>query len=802
MLLRCHLMSASTILQGTIAGYVSDDKNQPLPFANVLLLSAKDSTVIEGTLTDGAGRFSFGRIPDRTYLVSISATGYFQAQSAAIVVNNNLIELPPFILQVDARMLSELTVTRKKPFVQQEIDKTVINVSASIVSAGSSALEVLEKSPGVTIDQQSERLNLNGQQGVIVQIDGKQTFLSNQELFNMLRNMPSDNIETIELIANPSSKFDAAGNSGIINIKLKRNKNSGTNGNASLTGAYGRYGAGTATGSLNRLTDKYSFSVNTGLSITKSFRLNDIARKIPYEDQVSIFNQTTKRINKTKNYNARIVADYLFSPKTSIGILVSAFNNNQDSPYGKSNTKILDGNYDLQKSFQTNFFNSGAIKNLGANVNLRHETGKAEGNLAIDMDYVKYASSKNSGMNTRYFKPDGQNDGLEMVRNSMPSGINIGVAKLDYAQNIGNAKLETGIKSSLVESDNDMVFETKQIDWTIDPTRSNHFRYKESLNALYLNFNGNLWKDIKYQLGLRGEYTHAISHSVTLRQKKARHYLDLFPSVFISAPMNPDHSLNISFSRRIDRPDYESLNPFEFYLDPYTIIKGNPNLKSQYTRLFQVVHVFKKSLTSTLSYSRIKDLIEDELPVQIAAENKTILLTGNIDKKDRMGLTVSFPIQLLNNWSLQTNLIGSYNHYKSIYLGEWLEMKQLTFNVNVNSQIDLGKSVSAELTGWFNTRTYYGMYAAKPAGMLSLGVQKKLINNNMTLKINANDILGTNYFHGKIIYRDINYDIQTRWQSRMVRITATYNFGNTQLKPASKRNTGSDDLKDRTNNGQ
>jgi hypothetical protein len=797
------LMFANSVLQGTITGLVLDKENQPIPLVNALLLNAKDSTLFKGDIANETGRFVFEKVPDGPYLMMVSSLGYQNEYSNTFIVQGNAIALPTLVLKMESQVLDEFTVTQKKPFIEQEIDKTVINVSSSIVSIGSSALEVLERSPGVTIDQRGEQLNLNGQPGVIVQIDGKQTFLSAQEVVTLLRNMPSDNIDKIELITNPSAKYDAAGNSGIINIKLKRNINFGTNGNVNLAGGYGRYGSGTANGTLNRMTGKSSFIVNAGASVNKSFRLNDIFRRIPFEEKLSVFHQKTKRINKTANYNARVIADFSLAQRTKIGVMISAFQNAQVSPHGYSSTTISDEKAIIQQSFKTNFNNGTNTKNLGANLSLRRKTHKTDGELTVDVDYVNYSSLKNSGMNTQYFKPDGQQDNIsETVRNNMPSSIKIGVVKFDYTQKLWKGKLETGLKSSLVATDNDMVFETKQANWIVDTTRSNHFRYKENLNALFLNYSGNFSKEIKFQVGLREEHTNAIGNSVTLHQRRARQYFNLFPSLFISAELHPDYVINASFSHRIDRPNYESLNPFEFYLDPYTIIKGNPNLKPQYTNLFQVVHIFKKTLTSTLSYGRIKDLIEDELPLQIASENKTILLTGNIDRKDRIGITISFPIQILKAWSVQTNLIGSYNYFKSQYLNQQLKIKQLTFNLNVSSQLQLGNGVSAELSGWYNTKTYYGMYAAKPVGMLNIGLQKSLYNKTITVRMNANDILGTNYFHGKIIYNDINYDVQTKWQSRLIRLALTYNFGNMQLKPASKRNTASDDLKSRITDGQ
>lgn len=783
--------------KGKITGAILDEKSQPFPFVNVLLLHAKDSVLVKGLAADESGKFAFDQIAAGKYLTLVSMVGYQKSYSQPFDVKDNVVNLPTITLQTDTKSLNEVTVVAKKPFIEQEIDRTVINVENSIVSAGATALEVLERAPGVTVDQQNEQLKLRGKEGVIVQIDGKQTFLSQQELITLLRNTPSDNIEKIELITNPSAKYDAAGNSGIINIKMKRNKNYGTNGNINLGAAWAKYGRGSATATINHRAGKLSTFINGGAFYNKGFNNNDIYRRIPFEDKVTVFDQHTERINKSEYYNVRAGVDYFATDKTTVGVLVSGFYNDWSNPFGQTNTRILDGDLNLQRTFRTNVFNGGKMNNISSNVNFKHQfTDKKE--LTFDVDYVHYGGKKKSNLDTRYSKPDGSPDGNpETVRNDMPSDISIGVAKLDYTQPLWKGKLETGLKTSYVTSDNDMVFETKIDDWQIDPTRSNRFKYTENVNAAYVNYSGSISKKIKYQVGFRGEHTHSIGNSVTLNQKRDRNYINLFPSIFLSNQLDTNNVLNLSYSRRIDRPNYQSLNPFEFYLDPYTFQRGNPNLKPQYTNSFQLVHVYKNTINTTLAYSRIKDMIADELPQQIASENKTFVTSDNLDNQDNISLTVSFPIPVTKWWQVQANFTGVYNHYKSYYLEQQLEIKQATWNMYASNQFTIGKGWSAELSGWYNSRAFYGLYAAKPMGMINAGLQKNILNKKGTIRLNVNDIFWTNRFNGTAIYKDIDFKVRSEWPSRQFRLTFTYNFGNQNVKGARQRNTGSDDLQKR-----
>jgi hypothetical protein len=792
--------TAQTNRSGQVAGTVLDEKEQPFPFVNVLLLKAKDSTLAKGIATDVSGKYLIEQVEAGRYLTLISMVGYQKVYSQPFVVTHELVQLSTVTLTTDTQNLKELTVVAKKPFIEQQIDRTVVNVENSIVAAGATALEVLERAPGITIDQQNEVLKLRGKDGLIVQIDGKQTFLSQQELMNLLRNTPSDNIEKIELITNPSAKYDAVGNSGIINIRFKRNKNYGTNGTFTAGGGLvgDKHGRGNASLSLNHREGKISTFVNTSGYQGRGFNTNDIYRVIPFNDNVTIFDQESARTNSSQNYSLRAGIDYFVTKKTTLGALVSGFHNDWSTPFGTTDTRILNGDQSLRQTYRTVSESGFKMNNLTGNLNLKHLFNDKGKELTFDADYVQYIGKRNNTLDTRYFSPTGAPDGLsEIVRNRMPSDIHIGVAKLDYTQPLGKAKFETGLKASLAASDNNMIFEQKLDDWTLDPRRTNRFKYSENINAAYANLSGKLNAKTQYQLGLRAEHTHSVGNSVTLNDRRERNYLNLFPSVFVSRQLDSANVLNLSYSRRIDRPDYQSLNPFEFYLDPYTFQRGNPNLTPQYTHSLQLVHTYKSVLSTTLAYSRIKDVIVREVPKQIAEENKTFITTENLDHQDNLSLTVSMPIPVTKWWSLQTNLTGVYNRYQTFYQGELYDVNQINYNIFANNQFRLPKGWSAELSGFYNSRAVYGFFMVQPQGMINVGLQKTMLEKKGTLRLNVNDIFWMNRFTGTANFNDINMRVRSTWPSRQVRVSFTYRFGNQNVKGARQRNTGSDDLQKR-----
>lgn len=798
LLLAPALLWAQNSNRGSVSGSVFDEKQAAFPFVNVLLLKAKDSTLAKGMTTDTDGKFAFEQVETGRYLTLVSMVGYQKVYSPAFVVANAPVQLSAVTLSVSAELLNEVKVVAQKPFIEQEIDRTIVNVENSIVAAGATALEVLERSPGVVVDQQNDRLQLRGKAGVIVQIDGKQTYLSQTELMNLLRNTPSDNIEKIELITNPSAKYDAAGNSGIINIKFKKNKNFGTNGNFSLGAGYSRYGRGNGSLALNHRQGKVNIFGNGSFFAGKGFNDNSIYRKIPYEGNVTIFDNETKRIWESQNYSGRIGMDYSISDKTTVGVLASAFFNDWATPEGVGTTRILDGNLDLQRSFITTTNSGQKLKNATANINVKHKFNDTGKELTFDADYVRYGGESFNNLNTTYFKPGGAMEGTpDLVRNQMPSVINIGVVKMDFAQTLGKGKFETGLKTSYVASDNNMTFEVKQDVWTIDPTRTNQFKYTENINAAYVNYGGKLGAKTSYQVGFRAEHTHSVGNSVTLNDVRDRNYLNLFPSVFLSRQLDSSNVLNFSYSRRIDRPDYQSLNPFEFYLDPYTFQRGNPNLRPQYTHAVQVTHVYKNFLNTSLSYSRINDLIANEVPRQIASENKTYVTTENLDNQDNLNLTVSLPIPVAKWWTMQANFTGSYNRYKSFYQDAFYDVEQFNYNINASNQFKLANNWTAELSGWYNSRSVFGFFVSKPQGMVNVGLQKSMWEKKGTLRLNVSDIFWTNKFRGISEFQDISLRVNSTWPSRQVRLTFTYRFGNQNVKGARQRNTGADDLQQR-----
>jgi len=782
---------------GKIGGIVQEKSGKPLSFATVLLLKAKDSTLVKGAITTPEGNYEIEGVTVGKYLVAVNMLGYQKTYSPIFNISDNQSELKIATITVleNIQTLSEVKVVAKKPFIEQEIDRTVLNIENSIVSAGGTALEVLEKAPGVTVDQQNDRLVVKGKQGVVVMMDGKQTYLSNQEVMNLLRNMPSDNLEKIEIISNPSAKYDAAGNVGIINIKTKKNKNFGTNGTATLGGGYGRYEKANATINLNRREGKTNIYGNYSGRYGRNFNDQEIYRNIAFEGKNTIFDQNGGNINANQGHTFKTGLDWFTTTKSTLGIMVNGFMNTFNGT-SISNT-LITAPTQSTKLTTTNTPTQN-LWNLTTNLNYKYDFGAGR-EFTADADYSHYKGTSGNNLDSRFTTFNDKPIATDLMRNTMPSDIGIWAAKVDYVHPLKKGKIETGLKSSLVSTDNDMRFEVNTDDsWKIDPKRTNRFMYDENINAAYLNYSTQLNKKMQFQAGLRAEHTHSKGNSVTLNNIVDRNYVNLFPSLFLSRQLDSNNVLNLSYSRRIDRPSYQDLNPFEFFLDPYTFQRGNPFLKPQYTNAYSLTHTFKSAITTTLSYSRTNDLIQQQSPDQIASENKTFVTTVNVDKFDNFSLNIGFPVSIAKWWTMQNNFTVFHNRYNTLYRGGQFELSNTAYNFYISNNFVLPKSWTAEWSGFYNSAGIFGFFSSQPMGSFTVGAQKSWQKGKVRAKINLQDPLWLNQFRGSTQFQELNFSVRSRWESRVLRVSLTYRFGNQNVKAARQRNTSAEDLKSRT----
>ncbi len=776
--------------QGTITGKVLDQESRPLEFANVLLNRASDSLFLKGGITDSLGNYVFDQISEGEYFIQASMVGFGSGTSAPIKVNGSGPVTIGEIILTDGVQLSEVTVKATKPFIEMNADKIVVNVANSAVAAGSNALEILAKSPGVTLDKDNN-ISLKGKQGVLVTIDDRNQYMSSQDLAKMLEAMPADAIESIEIIHNPSARFDAEGNSGVINIKLKRNENLGYNGDVALAGRQGRHTNYNTSGSLNYRNGK----VNAYGTLTHSkwHGFNDLSldREIPFNGQTTFFDQNSQMQFLGTNYGVRAGMDFFPNEKTTIGVL-ARFNTGNRTSTNSNYTDISGDNAPSFNILEVNTDGDGSWSQQTYNVNAKRSVGK-NSSLTFDLDYSLYDNPLLT-MYANTYTNDGENPFVNngFLRNTSDIAVDILASRLDYQVKLGKFNVEAGTKFSMVKTGNTTLFEDLIDDtWVKDNLRSNEFEYEESVYAAYLN-GSTLLGGLNVQMGLRVEHTVSDGNSITLGQQVVRDYTDFFPSVSLSHTIAEKHSLSYTYARRLNRPNYRDLNPFIEFLDDFTFQKGNPFLRPQYSNSLGVNYGYGRSFFISANYSKTREAITQVIE-QESANNTSFQTMDNLDNFENFSLTLTAPIVMSESWTTRWNVVGFYNKFTSEIPSGSLNNDQFSYQVYMSNEFTLPQGWRAELTGNYQSGLVYGLFSIEPRYGIDFGFTKRVMNDAGTLKIGMSDVFRTQINNVSIRQNDIILDVHSFYDSRRVNASFNYRFGNQKVKQSRKRTTATDD---------
>ena len=797
---------------GRISLNIEDPELRKLQAITATLYRAKDTAVVKVELSDRDGKVSFQRLPMGTFTLTLSGTGFqsWSRSGIGLTEGQSELDLGAIRLKTASKELETVTVTAKKPLIEQKIDKTLVNVDAAVTNAGTTVLEVLEKSPGITVDNDGN-ISLKGKQQVLVMMDGKPTYLGPTELANLLKSMPSSLVEQIEIMTNPSSKYDAAGNSGIINIRTKKNKQYGFNGSVNLAYTQGRYWRSNDNLNVNYRNGKFNVFGNASYSKWNGFQ--DLEIKRTFIDpqtgaQDAIFEQLTHMRNISDNYSMKLGADYFLSQKTTLGVVATGLRN-PESFASNSTSNLINGGGQTDSVVQANSYNNNTWKNGTLNLNLRHRFDSTGKELTADLDYAGYKARTYQTFTNTTFDPKMDMLHEENLRGDLPVTIRIYTAKVDYTENLGKAKIETGLKSSFVNTTNAAnYYLVANGGETIDYSKTNMFNYRENINAAYFNYNRQFGK-FGLQAGLRYEHTRLEGYQYGNPQRPdssfQRSYGDLFPTLFVSYEASKNHQWGFNIGRRIDRPAYQDLNPFLFFLDNYTYQAGNPYLRPQYTNNVEVSHTFKGFLTTTVNYSHTKDF-HTETFEQIQLPNgeagyATIVRQGNIGKRDNAGVAVSAQIPVQKWWTaiLYTNL--NYSKFSGELNNEMVDVEATTLLLNINNQFKFGKGWSAELSGFYRTKGAEGQILINPLGQASAGAAKQILKGKATLKLSARDLFYTNRVSGNINFQNTQAYFRNVRDTRQVTISFLYRFGKPIKGQPQRRGGGSGDEQNRVKMG-
>ncbi|HWY97818.1 MAG TPA: outer membrane beta-barrel protein, partial [Bacteroidia bacterium] len=707
-LLTFSLLACSVVFgqpNGSVDLKIANDQQKPVEGVFAQLVKSKDSSMTQYAVSGQNGDIKFSNVPKGKYLVYVTQTGFEDYYSSVFQIDSTHLQVKLPDIALKSKSLKEVTIVSKTPVIQHFADKTVVNVQESVLAAAGSVFDVLQRSPGVMVDQ-NDNISLHGKANVMVMIDGRITPMSSTDLANMLRGMPAETVEKIEFITNPGAKYDANGTAGIINIVLKKDKRMGTN--ATVLAGYGQ-------GIYPRTNDGFSFNDRT-----KKFNIFS-SYNYSYRGSTNILTARTNFYNANNDYTggtmqyeylkvptisntARVGADFFASDKTTIGFIadgsISGFN-----PSESTTTYVYDSLNNTKSYNTTSSYSPNSTYNYAGNLNMKHTFDSLGRELLINVDYANYRNIASQAIKTFYYNVDNTEAGSPTsLYGSLPGMLDIYSFKADYDGQLGSkGTLQAGVKSSYVKTNNSVNFyDGASSSAPVDTTQTNHFIYSENINAGYITYSRNIPK-ASVQVGLRAEQTVANGNQVTTGQEFSRNYIQFFPNLSINDSLTKDHQLDLSVTRRIDRPTYQQLNPFSLYINPTFYLQGNPYLVPQSAYSFQLSDTYKEQYTLSFTYTHTdKPIITVILPIP-GRQNIIQQTDDNLGSSDYYGVnaTVARPI---TPWYTTTTFADVfYNHFNANISGSPLNSTRFLWDMNTDNIFTVSKKFTVDINLYYSS---------------------------------------------------------------------------------------------------
>ena len=763
----------SALLRGTI----TNQKGEPVPYANVALLSP-EGVLLEGAVTDEAGNFSISTTKTARVKLVVSSLGYTSYSSEEFELLAGLQkDFGALVLADELTGLDEVTVNATRPQIIIEPDKTIVNVEGTVMAEGANALDVLGRSPGVFITSDGS-INLNGRTGVTVMINDRPMYMSAADLTSFLRSMPADNIKSIEVITSPSARFDAEGAAGVINIQLKKNTVDGVFGNVMLGGRYNGKAAPNTGVTLN--VKKGKWTTNGTFNYNEYVEINDleITRNFQVEGGKSTFLQDSRIVERSHTPSFTGAANYELTPTQNLGINLQASTTSSNG-LNNSGTLISNPGQTNGTSFTSINDSKDQSSRLFTNLHYDAKLDTLGGKISADLDFTVMDMGSNALLNNAYLNGLTQSKDRVLTLNDMY--YTILTSKVDWIQPFKGGKLlEAGLKGSWVESDNDLDLSRGINDGPLQPDpNSNRFIYQENVLAAYSSLKGDFSKKLSYQAGLRMEYSDVTGTSKTLNQVNRQEYVNLFPSVFLQHKVSDSYQVVYNVNRRITRPNYRLLNPFVYYIDPLTTEKGNPSLRPQYSTNLEMDHVIKGTYQFTLGYSVTEDAFMQIFEQNEEARSSTTF-TANFDKTKNFNFQGVVPVEFTKWWNSSNLVQANYNKFKSLLGKDVLDVSQVSYLLRTQHNFNLPKGFKLELVGIYLSPQIWGQGEIGGFGWVDAGMTKSLMKDKLSLSINGGDLFRTQWIRAAINFADIDTQIRQYRNEQSVRFTLRYNFSKGQ----------------------
>ncbi|WP_298473824.1 TonB-dependent receptor [uncultured Maribacter sp.] len=783
LLIACSFQLAGQ--SSSIKGQLLDESKQAIVFANVALYKTKDSSIVKGVISDENGIFKLKDVAQGSYYLIASYLGFSDSKKENIQISaQEHIDLGILTFKNAAITLQETIVIGNRPMVETKPDRTIFNVEKTINSVGADAINLLRKAPGITIDN-NNNINVLGRSGVLVYINGKRLPLKGQDLSNYLQNLTSEQIDRIEIITNPGAQYEAEGNAGIIDIRIKKDKKLGANATVNSGFSPGRYPQSNLSINGNYRNKKINAFGSFGGFNRESFG-NEYFNS--FQNSLNL-KEANQQSSENKGYDYRLGSDIHLSEKHSLGFLVNGQISNNDenilntieiynATTNELDSTLIADSHTKEKMQQQSYSISYGFNN------------KKGRSLNLDLDYGRYKNESIRFLPNKYYNQNGELLSELINQFDTPTDIEIYTLTLDTKDSIFEGQISVGTKLNLVNSDNSFLF-FDEIDgvFTQNNRQSNQFNYKENVYAGYLNFARPLGSQLNVSLGLRTEKTEAKGVLQVFSQDLEEptvdlNYLDWFPSMGLTWQANSQNLIAFNFGRRINRPDYKVLNPFNFQLSQLSFLKGNPSLRPEVVNNIEIGYTYNYKYNLKLAYSETKNRIVQFIGPDDIDPRIKVYSWQNLGKQKVFNINFNTHITINNWWDTYFNLNGGHSRNQADYDdGVTVDIESFSYNIYYQNTLKLPYEISGEISGYFNgPGIWEGVFLYEPTYSLNLGLQRKFLKERMNVKLSVSDIFYQSGWSGFSDFNGLYSRGNGNWDSRRASLSISYKLGNQNTK--------------------
>lgn len=790
--------------QSSIKGILLTEEGEAVMFANIALFEKETNQLNKVEISNEEGTFTFNGIAPGNYLLKATYVGFDDLSIDVALKDQETKVLGELVLSTASIQLEGAEITAQRALVETKADRTVFNVQGTINSAGDSGINLLRKAPGVLVDN-NNNISVMGRSGVLVYVNGKRMPFSGDDLTNYLQNLTAEQIDRIDIITNPGAKYEAEGNAGIIDIILKKDDTKGLNGSISTQYSKGIAQRGGVNLNGNYRNNGFNIFGNAGVNIGDRYNRIDF---VNYQNGL-VMNELNLMENSGQNYSYQIGTDYFINKHNTIGFLIDGnINNNK----GVTTNNLSIASQQTPTSVDSLLLaNNEAVSNgFQASYNVNYQFRKNETTFNVDLDYGSYKQDNDYNQPNRYYTADTSTLLSENLTSYItPSNINIYTAKADFDKKVGKGKLGLGSKYTKVVSDNTYKFyNIINSEKNLNLNRSNDFLYDENVVAGYIDYRLTINPKWSISTGVRTEYTQ-ITGTLTAYKDELKEdpveleYIQFFPSAGVSYSPSRMHSFNLNYGKRINRPDYNVLNPFLIKTSELSSMRGNAKLKPEIVHNVDLSYTAFYMYTLKLGYSKTYDQITRFIGADENDPRAGFISWDNLAEQTILSANLSLPLKINKWWSAYVNL-GVSNQDNKADLGEnkQVDLNVTTFNAYQQQTFKLPKGFQAEVSGWYSSPGIWGgVFQYDPSWSLNVGLQRKFFNDKLLVKVSAQDLFKQAGWSGVSNYGGLKGYGMGDWDSRRINVSLNYNFGSNKIKKARNRKTGIEDAKKRTGSG-